>query len=117
VIARYNVILLNLGKVSGTIPEATLNKFAGNAHYVRAAKYADLVFLFGDVVYSREILDLKEAFTLSKTPKNTIKEGVYEDFDQAAALLPLSYGSSDNKLATKSAAYAMKPRLALQMGD
>src|SRR5690554_4601243 len=117
VIARSNTVLLNLDKVAGTIPEATLNKFAGNAHYVRAAKYADLVFLFGDVVYSREILDLKEAFTLSKTPKNTIKEGVYEDFDQAAALLPLSYGSSENKLATKSAAYAMKARFAMRMGD
>src|SRR5690606_23320880 len=80
VIARANTILLNLDKVTGTVPEATINKFAGNAHYVRAAKYADLVFLFGDVVYSREILGLDEAFTLSRTPKSIVKESVYEDF-------------------------------------
>src|SRR5690606_2459790 len=117
VIARSNTILLNLDKVAGSIPQATLDKFAGNAHYVRAAKYADMVFRFGDVVYSRDILTLDEAFTLSRTPKNTIIEAVYEDFDRAAELLPLSYGSSENKLATKSAAYAMKARFALQMGD
>lgn len=117
VIARSNTILMNLDKVTGTLPEATVNKFAGNAHYVRAAKYADLVFLFGDVVYSREILDLDEAFALSRTPKSTVKEGVYEDFDRAAELLPVSYGTSENKLATKSAAYAMKARFAMQMGD
>jgi hypothetical protein len=116
VIARSNTILLNLDK-AGTLPEATLDKFAGNAHFVRAAKYADLVFLFGDVVYSREILTLDEAFSLSRTPKATVKEAVYEDFDRAAALLPLSYGSSENKLATKGAAYALKARFAMQMGD
>lgn len=46
-----------------------------------------------------------------------MKEAVYEDFDIAASLLPESYGSSENKLATKGAAYAMKARFALQMGD
>src|SRR5690606_9777157 len=112
-----NTILLNLEKISATLPEATLSKFIGNAHYVRAAKYADLVFLFGDVVYSRDILTLDEAFTLTRTPKGIVKEAIYEDFDRAAELLPLSYGSSENKLATKSAAYAMKARFALRMGD
>jgi starch-binding outer membrane protein, SusD/RagB family len=117
VIARSNTILANLHRVQGTVPEAIVNGFAGNAHFIRAAKYAELVFLYGDVVYSTEILDLEEAFTLSRTDKMVIKEGVYEDFDRAAQLLPVSYGSSENKKATKSAAYAMKARFALQMGD
>lgn len=117
VIARSNTILANLHRVQGTVPEAIVNGFAGNAHFIRAAKYAELVFLYGDVVYSTEILDLEEAFTLSRTDKMIIKAGVYEDFDRAAQLLPVSYGSSENKKATKSAAYAMKARFALQMGD
>lgn len=117
VIARANTILLNLDGVEGTIPETIINRFAGNAHFVRATKYGELVFLYGDVVYSREILDLEEAFTLSRTDKNTIKTAVYEDFDRAVSLLPLSYGASENKMATKGAAYAMKARFALQMGD
>ncbi|WP_158861185.1 RagB/SusD family nutrient uptake outer membrane protein [Lunatibacter salilacus] len=117
VIARSNTILANLHRVQGTVPEATVNGFAGNAHFIRAAKYGELVFLYGDVVYSTEILDLEEAFTLSRTDKMVIKAGVYEDFDRAAQLLPVSYGSSENKKATKSAAYAMKARFAMQMGD
>lgn len=117
VIARSNTILLNLDKVKGKVPESQLNQIAGNAHFVRASKYAELVFLFGDVVYTKEILDLDNAFTLSRTEKSKIKTGIYEDFDLAAQLLPASYGNSQNKKATKSAAYAMKARFALQMGD
>jgi len=117
VIARSNTILLNLDKIENTVPEQILNKFEGNAHFVRAAKYGELVFLYGDVVYSTTILDLEEAFTLARTDKNTVKDAVYADFDRAAELLPETYGSSENKLATKGAAYAFKARFALQMGD
>lgn len=117
VIARSNTILLNLEKIENSVPQQTLDKFAGNAHFVRAAKYADLIFLYGDVVYSTTILDLEEAFSMSRTDKNTVKDAIYEDFDTAANLLPESYGSSENKLATKGAAYAFKARFALQMGD
>jgi starch-binding outer membrane protein, SusD/RagB family len=116
-IARANTILLNLEKVKGSIPEAALNRIAGNAHFVRASKYAELVFLYGDVVYTREILDLDEAFTLSRTDKEAIKVGIYEDFDLAAKFLPVQYGNTENKRATRSAALAMKARFALQMGD
>jgi len=101
VIARSNTILLNLDKIENTVPEQILNKFEGNAHFVRAAKYGELVFLYGDVVYSTTILDLEEAFTLARTDKNTVKDAVYADFDRAAELLPETYGSSENKLATK----------------
>ncbi|MDN3686363.1 RagB/SusD family nutrient uptake outer membrane protein [Cyclobacterium jeungdonense] len=117
VIARSNTLLLNMEKIQNTVPEQTINTFTGNAHFVRAAKYADLVFLYGDVVYSTTILDLEEAFSMERTDKNTVKEAIYEDFDRAANLLPESYGSSENKLATKGAAYAFKARFALQMGD
>jgi len=117
VIARSNTILLNMNKIKGSVSESVFNRIAGNAHFVRGAKYAELVFLYGDVVYSKEILDLEKAFSLSRTDKATIKTGIYEDFDLAVKFLPVAYGNSENKKATKSAAYAMKARFALQMGD
>jgi starch-binding outer membrane protein, SusD/RagB family len=117
VIARANTILLNLDKVKGTIPQATFDKFEGNALFVRAAQYAKLISLYGDVVYYTGILELEESFTLSKTSKATILKAIYTDYDAAAAKLPLSYGSSVNKLATKGAALAMKARIALYMGE
>jgi len=117
VIARANTLLLNMDKIQGSVPQTTIDTYTGNAHFVRAAKYGELVFYFGDVIYSTDILSLEEAFTMSRTDKNTIKEAVYQDFDTAANLLPEGYGSSENKYATKGAAYAMKARFALQMGD
>lgn len=116
-IVEANTILLNLYKVKGTMPQKTLDKFAGNAHFVRASQFANLISHYGDVVYYTGILELKESFTLSKTSKATIITAIYADYDTAAAILPLSYGSSENKLATKGAALAMKARIALYMGD
>ncbi|UCS92077.1 RagB/SusD family nutrient uptake outer membrane protein [Echinicola marina] len=117
VIARANTVLANLDKVQGTVPQQTIDEFEGNARFVRAQKYAELVFLFGDVVYSTDVLSLDEVFDLSRTAKNEVKEAVYSDFDIASQKLPDSYGSSENKKATQGAAYAMKARFALQMGD
>jgi hypothetical protein len=115
-ISRANTILMNLDEVEG-IPESVIGKFKGNAHFVRAAQYAKLIFLYGDVIFTKEVIDIEQAFTMSRTSKNQILEEVYNDYDLAASLLPVSYGSSENKLATKGAAFAMKARIALAMGD
>ena len=116
-IAHANTVLLNLDRTSGIIPQSTLDKFAGNAYFVRASMYAKLISLFGDVVYYTDILDINEAFTLSRTSKADVLKAIYDDYDAAAAKLPLSYGDSENKHATKGAALAMKARIALYMGD
>lgn len=116
-IVRANVVLLSLEEVKDIIPEKTLNMFEGNALFVRAAQYAKLISHFGDVVHFTEILDLEESFTLSRTDKTVVLEAIYKDFDEAASKLPDSYSSSENQLATKGAALAMKARIALYMGD
>ncbi len=115
-ISRANTVLMNLEEVEG-IPQAILDKFVGNAHFVRAAQYAKLVFLYGDVIFYTNVIDIEEAFTMSRTNKAQVLQSIYEDYDIAASKLPVSYGNSENKLATKGAALAMKARIALQMGD
>lgn len=116
-ISRANKVLMNLDKIKGTLSQETVDKFAGNAHFVRASQYSKLIFYFGDVVYYTGVIDLDEAFTMGRTPKQQILETIYADYDSAVLELPLSYGSSENKLATKGAALAMKARIALAMGD
>ncbi|MBW6480517.1 MAG: RagB/SusD family nutrient uptake outer membrane protein [Bacteroidales bacterium] len=115
-ISRANTVIKNLEEVEG-IPQAILDKFVGNAHFNRAAQYAKLVFLYGDVIYYTNVIDIEEAFTMSRTNKAQVLQSIYEDYDLAASKLPVSYGNSENKLATKGAALAMKARIALQMGD
>lgn len=116
-ISRANTVLVNLERAQGELPQETLDKFEAEARFVRASQYSYLISHWGDVVYFTEALDLEESFTLSKTDKNTIKQAIYEDYDFAASHLPVSYGSSELKRATKGAALAMKARIALYMGD
>ncbi len=116
-IVRANLVLSNISRVEGELPQAIIDKYAGNAHFARAAKYAKLISLFGDVVYFTEDLDLDEAFTMSRTGKEIVLQAIYDDYDAAIAKLPLSYGSSENHYATKGAALAMKARIALFMND
>ncbi len=116
-ITRANTILENLDRSKGKIADATLNKYAGDARFNRACQYSYLISHWGDVVYYTSSMSIDEAFTMARTDKKTILKAIYDDFDFAAANLPTSYGSSENKRATKGAAYAMKARIALYMGD
>ncbi len=115
-ISRANTVVANLDRASD-LPQATIDMFAAEARFVRAAQYALLISHYGDVVYFTDALDLEESFTMTRTDKNTILQSIYEDYDFAAAHLPVSYGSSQNMYATKGAALAMKARIALFFQD
>jgi hypothetical protein len=116
-IARANTILINLEKSKDKFPQATLDKFAAEARFVRASQYARLISHYGDVVFYTGILSLDESFTLAKTDQKTILNAIYEDYDFAASKLPLSYSNTQNMHATRGAAYAMKARIALFYKD
>ena len=116
-IACANTILENLDKSKAIIPNELLNQYAGDARFNRATQYAKLISKWGDVVFYTSNLGLKESFTIKRTDKNSILQSIYQDYDSAYSYLPLSYGSSQNKRATKGDALAMKARIALYMGD
>lgn len=116
-IARANAILANLENSKENVSASSIEKFKAEARFVRAAQYSRLISYFGDVIFSTGIIDLEESFTMSKTDKQTILNSIYEDFDFAIANLPVSYGSSQTKRATKGAALAYKARIALYNQD
>lgn len=116
-IARCNTMLENIHKAEGHMNAETLNRFAGEAYFSRACKYADLTFFYGDVPYIDKTLTISEAEQQSRMPKNEVKEKVYSDFDEAIKYLPVTYGASQTIHATRGAALAMKARYALYMGD
>jgi hypothetical protein len=116
-IAAANRVLVNINKAASEVPEVKLKKFEANARFARASQYAKLIFHYGDVPFYTKILDIDEAFSLSRTSKDAILDSIYVDYDYAAQNLPLSYGSNSYQMATKGAALAMKARIALYMGD
>jgi hypothetical protein len=116
-IAAANQVLVNLSKAGATVSEANLKVYEAKAKFARAAQYARLIFLYGDVPFYTNVLNIEEAFSLARTDKSTILKAVYDDYDFAAQYLPRTYGSSELVFPTKGAALAMKARIALYMGD
>lgn len=115
-IARANSLLEKIDANAAGVPADKINQYKAEAYFARACKYAELIFFFGDVVYHDKYVTIGEAFEMGRTPKEEVIPLVYEDFDKAIAALPVSYGTSAIHC-TKGAAYAMKARFALYMGD
>ena len=116
-ITRANTILTSLDNAQGNVSEEKLKQFAAEAHFFRAVFYGRLVFLYGDVPYYTEYLEIDEAFEMGRTDKDLILAEVYKDFDIAIENLPESYGANDLKRVTKGAALGFKARTAMRMGD
>lgn len=116
-ITRANTILNGLENAQASISPQKLNQLAGEAHFMRGVFYGRLIFYYGDVPYYTGYISIEDAFNLGRTDKNQILQDVYKDFDFAIEHLPVSYGSTELKRATKGAALALKARVALNMGD
>lgn len=118
-IARANRALAALDNpvTKTNVPPAKLAIYVAELKFHRAAQYARLITYFGDVVYSDAVISIEEAYAKGRTDKKTVLANVYKDFDEAAAVLPQNYAASAVKRVTKGAAYALKARIALYMGD
>lgn len=115
-IARANTFLANYHRAEGVVPADKLNRYAGEAHFCRACKYAELVCYYGDLPYMTGTETITEAEQKGRTPKAEIIANVYADFDKAIEWLPVSYGAAAQHF-TRGAALAMKARFALYFGD
>lgn len=117
-IARANTILENLPKaISNGVSKYATDQAEAECKFVRAAVYAYLIPRFGDLVDMRGSVSLDDAAKLKRTSKAELIPKVYSDFDFAIEKLPASYPASKARLATKGAAYALKARFALYIGD
>lgn len=118
-IARANRALsaLNSPETKANVVPAKLDIYIAEVRFHRASQYARLITHFGDVVYSDDVISLEDAYTKGRAAKKEVLTKVYADYDAAATVLPKSYTAASVKRVTKGAAYALKARLALYMGD
>lgn len=113
-IGRTNTVLRNVPGIKMDV--ALKGRILGEAWFLRALYYQDLVNYYGDVPLILDPPDMAQA-SLPRTPKAAVLKQVYADLDSAAANLPVSYSGTNVGRATKGAAWALKSRVYLYQGN
>ena len=113
-INRANLVL---SKAPGVTDNTALrDRVVGEAQFLRAWAYFELVSQWGDVQLYTETVTSATGFQ-GKSPAADIYAFIITDLTEAAQKLPESYGASDNGRATKGAANALLGRVQMQKGD
>jgi len=108
IIARANELMLNLE--SAPVSDEVKSQMVGEAKFLRAYAYSDLITYFGDVPLITTVQTLEDAY-VSRDAKSDVLTQVLSDFDDAISVLPTSYSSPGR--ATKGAALAYKAKILL----
>lgn len=116
---RYaNSVIANVDKV----PEKSgydLNAMKGEAHFLRAYLYTELVRGFGGVPLIEEAMAMDETEKMT-VPRNTMKECldfIVKDCEIAEQYLPETVSESNLGRATRGAATALKARILLHVAS
>ena len=113
-INRANLVI---SKAPGITDNTALrDRLVGEAKFLRAWAYFELVSQWGDIpVYTEPItssVDFK-----GKSPAADVYTLIISDVTDAVAKLPANYGSSDRGRATKGAANTLLGKVQMQKGD
>lgn len=116
-IARANTAIENISKIPvANLSDAKKQQLLGQAYFLRALYYMNLVVYYKDVPLILKVQQLSEAYV----PKNTYQEvaaQIITDFKAAAAVLPNSYPAEQYGYATKGAALGMLARFYMYNKD
>ncbi|WP_460879416.1 RagB/SusD family nutrient uptake outer membrane protein [Pontibacter rugosus] len=115
-IRRCNHFLEKFEKAQG-ISQVKLDQYEGEVRFMRAFHYSFLSFFFGDVQLITSTLDIGDAeITGQRTQNKEVVDFILNELEEAAKLLPTTYGSKDLGRITKGAALGWKARVALFYG-
>lgn len=111
-ISRCNAILDRITPIA--IPDALKARYIGEAKFLRALFYFNLVRSFGDVpLVLKEIINPDEGYEYGRNPKADVYAQIEKDLTEAAEALPPSYTGADVGRATTGAAKAILGRVLL----
>ena len=109
---RCNQVLNNVPKIDFGSDAALKARLLGEAHFVRALYYWNLVTLWGRVPLITEAV-----VASSREPQGTVQQGwdfILADLVAAEAMLPTSYTGNDIGRATKGAAQTLMGKVYMQ---
>ncbi|MCC9167592.1 RagB/SusD family nutrient uptake outer membrane protein [Pontibacter harenae] len=116
-INRANSILVQINEAD---PDVVVNKdlYTGEAKFLRALAYFDLVRIFGDVPIVTRPLSISEAYKFGRESVDKVyEEVIIQDLMEAEANLPNNYAGTNLGRATKGAAKALLGKVYLTRGD
>jgi hypothetical protein len=114
-INRANIVLDRVPAI--VMDPAERDRVLGEAHYLRALMYFELVRMFGDVpVIEHEAKTVADA-QVARTPAAQVYALIQSDLQAAIPTLPASYTGSDIGRATSGAATALLAKVYLNQKD
>ena len=113
-IARANLVLKNINNVTDPVKKPI---FQGEAEFIRAHMYFNLVRLWGDVPLVTERIAYNDESAFKRVPAAQVYTQIISDLQDAVATLPTSWPSSSKGRVTKYAAEAMLAKVYLTQKD
>src|SRR5437762_9183049 len=110
-IRQANIFLSHID--AATFDDASKQRMKGEAFFLRAYFYHNLMRMYGGVPLITKVYGLNEDYTVARNSFQETVAFIAANADSAAALLPLSYSGADVGRATKGAAPALKARVLL----
>lgn len=115
-IFRSNIVIEKTPGVA-VMREQIRNRSLGEARFLRALYYFNLVRVFGDVPLYTQIIGVDEALKLSRTPKEQVYAQIIADLQQAETLLPNRNTGEDLGRATAGTAKGLLAKVYLTLND
>ncbi|MFT3934576.1 MAG: RagB/SusD family nutrient uptake outer membrane protein [Chitinophagaceae bacterium] len=113
-INRANLVLQKGPAVTDNT--ALRDRLIGEAKFLRAWAYFELVAQWGDVPIYTEPVSTATGYK-AKSPAADVYTLIIKDLTEAVTALPDTYGAADNGRATKGAANALLGKVQMQKGD
>lgn len=116
-INRANNILTRIESADSAVIK-NKDRYTGEAKFLRALAYFDLVRIFGDVQMITNVPTIEETLATPRTPAETVyNEVIIKDLLDAATKLPLAYTGTEVGRATQGAAKAILGEVYLTVKD
>jgi starch-binding outer membrane protein, SusD/RagB family len=115
-VLRANLVIERVPLVPVMTP-AVRNRSLGEARFLRAFYYYQLVRTFGDVPLYTNAITAEEATRIARAPRQSVYNQIIADLKLAETLLPNTYGAADKGRVTAGSAKGMLASVYLTIGD
>lgn len=105
-IQQVNILLESVPHIE-FVSDEWRDQRVGEARFIRALNYFNLVRLWGDVPLLMETVTQDSLFRVTRTPQESVYEAIISDLTFASQHLPVEYASSEIGRVTKGAALAL----------